>query len=160
MVPDIRSLILEIGFGPGQKLWVCQSLQLGSGIWHHWLATDYFLSVKISLAPSVYLNILSGCIVAVTVGWLCCCPGIVWDVSGNELTLNLSGNIQPQLSQFAEPLWTDPGIKSGSSGCELISTSKKKSACREWMVEHSPKILTRKVKATTTWCWRHVIQKC
>ena len=31
----------------------------------------------------------------------------------NELTCNLSGNIPPQSSKLAEPLWTDPGIKSG-----------------------------------------------
>ena len=34
-------------------------------------------------------------------------------LSGNELTLNLSWNIRPQSSQLAEPLWIDPGIKSG-----------------------------------------------
>ena len=33
-------------------------------------------------------------------------------LSGNELTCSLSGNIWPQSSQLAEPLWTDPGIKS------------------------------------------------
>ena len=44
----------------------------------------------------------------------------------NELTHNLSGNIQPQLSQFAELPWIDLGIKSGVSVPELISTSKKK----------------------------------
>ena len=27
----------------------------------------------------------------------------------------LSGNIRPQSSQLAEPLWTDPGINSGIS---------------------------------------------
>ena len=45
---------------------------------------------------------------------------------GNELTSNSSGNTQPQSSQLAEPLWTDPGIKSGISVRELIFTSKKK----------------------------------
>ena len=35
------------------------------------------------------------------------------------------GNIRPQSSQFAEPLWTDPGMKSGISERELISTLKK-----------------------------------
>ena len=40
----------------------------------------------------------------------------------------MSGNIWPQLSQHAEPLWTDPGIKSGISGHELISTSKSRRA--------------------------------
>ena len=38
----------------------------------------------------------------------------------------MSGNIRPQSSQLAEPLWTDPGVKSGNSVRELISTSKKK----------------------------------
>ena len=41
---------------------------------------------------------------------------------GSELTCNLSGNAQPQSSQLAEPLWTDPGLKSGISVQELIST--------------------------------------
>ena len=47
-------------------------------------------------------------------------------LSGNELTRNLLGNIRLQSSQLAEPLWTDPGIKSGVSVRELISTLKKK----------------------------------
>ena len=42
----------------------------------------------------------------------------------SELTRNLSGNICPQSSQIAEPLWTDSGIKSGFSVRELISTTK------------------------------------
>ena len=40
----------------------------------------------------------------------------------NELTRNLSGNTRPQSSQLAEPLWTDPGVKSGISMHEIIST--------------------------------------
>ena len=41
------------------------------------------------------------------------------------------------------------GIKSGISVCKLIFTlKKKKSASREWMVEHSPKTLASKEKAT------------
>ena len=50
----------------------------------------------------------------------------------------------------SEPLWTDPGIKSGIS--ELISTwkKKKKNASGEWMVKHFPQNLTIKEKATTT----------
>ena len=71
---------------------------------------------------------------------------------GNERTCNLSGNIQPQLSQLTEPLWSDPCIKSGISVRELISTHSKinklKSAGREWMVEHSLKILASEEKAT------------
>ena len=53
-----------------------------------------------------------------------------------------------QSSQFAEPLWTDPGIKSGISGRELIIYFKKTKK-RRWgiMVKHSPKILTSKEKA-------------
>ena len=34
--------------------------------------------------------------------------------------------IRPQSSQLADPLWTDPGTKSGISVCELIYTSKQK----------------------------------
>ena len=48
------------------------------------------------------------------------------NLSGNELTRNLSGNIRPQSSQLAEPLWTDSGLKSRTSLRELISTLKKK----------------------------------
>ena len=40
----------------------------------------------------------------------------------NELTRNPSGNTWPQSTQLAEPLWTDPGLKSGISVRELIST--------------------------------------
>ena len=43
------------------------------------------------------------------------------NLSGNKLTRNLSGNIRPQSSQLAEPLWTDPDIKSEISVRELIS---------------------------------------
>ena len=32
------------------------------------------------------------------------------NLSENELTRNLSGNVWPQSSQLAGPLWTDPGI--------------------------------------------------
>ena len=48
----------------------------------------------------------------------------------------MSGNIQPQSPQLAEPLWTDPFIDSGISMCKLVSTSKKKKkkvqAGNEW----------------------------
>ena len=44
----------------------------------------------------------------------------------NELTRYSSGNTRPQSSQLAEPLWTDPGVKSGITVRELISTYKKK----------------------------------
>ena len=69
----------------------------------------------------------------------------------NELTRNLSGNIRPQSSQLAEPLWTDSGLKSGISVREGISTYKQtKSAGGEWMAEHSPKIVASEKKASST----------
>ena len=34
----------------------------------------------------------------------------------------MSGNIRPQLSQLAKPLWTDPGIKSGISVHDIAVT--------------------------------------
>ena len=43
-----------------------------------------------------------------------------------ELTRNSSGKTQSQSSQLAEPLWTDPGLKSGISVRELISVEKEK----------------------------------
>ena len=49
---------------------------------------------------------------------------IVETYQGNELTLNSSGSPRPQSSQLAEPMWTDPGVKSGISVLELISTKK------------------------------------
>ena len=44
------------------------------------------------------------------------------NLSGNELTRNSSGNSRSQSSQLAEPVWTDPGMNSGISVCELISS--------------------------------------
>ena len=52
--------------------------------------------------------------------------GLTMPLSGNELTRNSSGNIRPQSSQLAGPLWTDPGLKSGITVRKLISTLKKK----------------------------------
>ena len=43
---------------------------------------------------------------------------------GNELIRNSSGNARSQFSQLAEPLWTDPCLKSGIRARELISTFK------------------------------------
>ena len=65
--------------------------------------------------------------------------------SGNELTCNWSGNTQSQSSQLAEPLWTDPGIKSGISVRKLISTLKKKVQAGNELLNIPPKFLhTRK----------------
>ena len=48
------------------------------------------------------------------------------DLSGNELTRNLSGNIRPQSSQLAEPLWTEPGIRVELVCASLSPLQKKK----------------------------------
>ena len=63
----------------------------------------------------------------------------------------VSGNTRPQSSQLAEPLWTDPDIKSGISVHELISTSKTKTEKRRrgMMAEHSIKILASEEKKKT-----------
>ena len=52
---------------------------------------------------------------------------------GNNLTCNLSGNIRSQLSQHAEPLWTDPAIKSGISSRKIISAKNFFFKCRRGM---------------------------
>ena len=62
------------------------------------------------------------------------------NLPSNELTRHMSGNSRPQSSQLAEPLWADPGLKSGISVRERISTLKKISAGGEQIVEHSSKV--------------------
>ena len=52
------------------------------------------------------------------------------NLSGNEITRNSSRNTRSQSSQLAEPLWTGPGLKSGVSLRELISTYKNKTKKR------------------------------
>ena len=47
-----------------------------------------------------------------------------WNLFVNGLTRSLLGIIRPQSSQLSEPLWSDPGIKSGISVRKLMSTSK------------------------------------
>ena len=62
-------------------------------------------------------------------GWLCHCPGIVWEpIRKQELTCNSSGNShsQSQSSQLAEPPWPHLGLKSGINVHKLITTLKKK----------------------------------
>ena len=61
------------------------------------------------------------------------------------------GNTRAQSSQLTEPLWTDPGLKSGISVCVLISTLKKnnnnpKPAGGDRMVQPTPKILASEGK--------------
>ena len=46
-----------------------------------------------------------------------------WNLTEKELKRNLSGNTRSRSSQLAEPLWTYPGLKSGISLRELISTA-------------------------------------
>ena len=57
------------------------------------------------------------------------------NLPGNELTRNSSGNTRPQLSQLAEPLWTDPGPRNGIRVRELISTLKTKQQQKSTGVE-------------------------
>ena len=50
------------------------------------------------------------------------CRHSVGNLLGNELTRNSSGKTRPWSSQLAEPLWTDLGLGSAMSVCDLIST--------------------------------------
>ena len=89
-------------------------------------------------------------------GLLCRCPGMEFEPIRNELTRNFSGNIRPQSSQLAEPLWTDPGIKNGISVRELIFFFKKEKAQagNEWsnILPKSPK--ARKKPPPHSLCFR------
>ena len=58
-----------------------------------------------------------------------------WNLSRNKLTRNLSRIIWPKSSQFTEPLWTYPAIKTGISVPELISLSDPASCM---LVNHGP----------------------
>ena len=60
----------------------------------------------------------------VGLGWLCC-PCIEWEPVKKISSCISSGNPYPQSSQLAEPLWTDPDLKSGIDVHKLISTQKK-----------------------------------
>ena len=64
----------------------------------------------------------------------------------------MSGNAQPQSSQLAEPLWTDPGLKNGISVSDLIFKKKKKKKIKAQtgneLLNILLKILAREVKAT------------
>ena len=44
----------------------------------------------------------------------------------NGFTRNVLGNTRPRSSQLAEPVWTDPGLKSEICVRELISTKTNK----------------------------------
>ena len=69
---------------------------------------------------------------------------IVWEPIRKRAQTQLVREHSATVSQLAEPLWTDPGLKSGTSVGELISTLKKErkqSAGWEWMLEYSLNIL-------------------
>ena len=71
----------------------------------------------------------------------------------NELTRNSALNARPKSSQLAEPLWTEPGLKSGIGVRERISIcqkkkKKKRSGIR--FVGPFPTSLTCEEKASTT----------
>ena len=87
----------------------------------------------------------------VRVGWLCF-PSILCEpiTEENELTFNSSGNTWSESSPLAEPLWTDPGLKSGIDRCELAPLKKIKRAGRKRIIKPPPKILASEEKATTT----------
>ena len=50
-----------------------------------------------------------------------CRSGLTVSLSRHSVGHSLSGNIRPQSSQLAEPLWTDSGLKNGIRVRELIS---------------------------------------
>ena len=79
------------------------------------------------------------------------------NLSGNELTRNSSENTRSQSSQLAEPLWTDPGLKSGISVRKLISTKKKNVQAGNELFNILPKILACKKKASNdnSYCHTH-----
>ena len=88
----------------------------------------------------------------VRVGWLCRCPIKVWEPIRKWAHTKLirEHSVIVTSACWATMNWSWP--KSEISVRELISTSKKKkkSAGREWIVKHSPKILAREEEATTT----------
>ena len=61
----------------------------------------------------------------------------------------MSGNSRPQSPQLAEPLWTDPGIKSGIGACELIKTSKQKTKKKKKKKERKKKRSSRRMNGRT-----------
>ena len=83
----------------------------------------------------------------VWVGWLFC-PCIVLEPI-KEMSSHLSGQgvfVHSHLS-FAEPLWTDPALKSGTGLHELISTLKKKKRHRQgviWLILSQKSSLAKK----------------
>ena len=70
---------------------------------------------------------------------------------GHKFTCNLLGNARPQSSQFAEPLWTDSGLKKWNWCAQTdLHFKKKKSIGEEWIIKPSPQILASEEKANAT----------
>ena len=83
--------------------------------------------------------------------WADCVAVQAWcGYLSEKFTRNSSRKTWPQSSQLAEPLWTDPGVRSGINVCELISTTKEEKKHRQGMNDQtfSPKPRKRG-KATT-----------
>ena len=80
-----------------------------------WHVKDPGYSAK-SAGGTLHLNMRTP---LTQVSWLCC-PGILWEfiAEENEFTRDSLGNTRPLSCQLAEPLWTDPGLKSGIGGCQ------------------------------------------
>ena len=81
-------------------------------------------------------------------GWLCRCPG---NLSGNELSRKLSGNIRPQSSQLAEQLEWNLCTR---SYLHFNTKTKTKEGRRGIMVEPSPQTLASEEKASTSLYFR------
>ena len=73
------------------------------------------------------------------------------NLSGNKLTRISSGNTRPQSSQLTEPLWSDPGLKSGINVAQAnLHLKKKKMQVGNELSNILPKILAPEEKAATT----------
>ena len=87
----------------------------------------------------------------VGVGWLCCL-GLVWDLIRKTSSHATRHGPRLQSSQLAEPLWTDPSLKSGIGIRELLSTlprkQNQKSAGGEWIDKTFPESSRKRRKST------------
>ena len=104
-------------------------LSVGSQVLPQWHIKDPGHSAK-SAGDRLHLNMHTPWPNKVRVGWLCHCPGIVREPIRKRA--HMSGGTQPHLSQYTEPLLTDPGIKGGISVHKLITTKKRKKEMNEW----------------------------
>ena len=79
---------------------------------------------------------------------------IEWTYQENKLACNWSWNAWPQLSQLAEPLLTNHGLKSEISACKLITIRKK---CRQGIVcqTFTKNPSTQGKSHHNTWTYKH-----